>query len=168
MKMTKRIVSGAALAAMLVSTGATAASWQDQLSSAASQLSQNGATTTTAQSGSGLSLSSLTGLLNGGDKALSSGTMSNATGVMQYCAKQKLVAATNVDNIKDKLLGKLGLESTQQQTQQQDYQQGLAGLLKTGNGQQLDLNNLGNSQLAEKVKTKACDLVLKQGVNFIS
>lgn len=168
MKMTKRMMCSAAMAAMLVSAGATAASWQDQLSSAASQLGQNSATSTAAQSGSGLSLSSLTSLLNGGDKALSASNMSNATGVLQYCAKQKLVAATSADNIKDKLLGKLGLENTQQQTQQQDYQQGLAGLLKTGNGQQLDLNNLGNSQLAEKVKTKACDLVLKQGVNFIS
>ena len=30
------------------------------------------------------------------------------------------------------------------------------------------LNTLGSSPLAEKVKTKACDLVLKQGVNFLS
>ncbi|MDP1200273.1 DUF2501 domain-containing protein, partial [Klebsiella pneumoniae] len=27
---------------------------------------------------------------------------------------------------------------------------------------------LGNSSLAKQVKTKACDMVLKQGVNFIS
>ncbi|HBV2609104.1 TPA: DUF2501 domain-containing protein, partial [Klebsiella pneumoniae] len=27
---------------------------------------------------------------------------------------------------------------------------------------------LGNSSLAKQVKTKACDLVLKQGVNFLS
>ncbi|SQC39454.1 putative outer membrane protein [Klebsiella pneumoniae] len=30
----------------------------------------------------------------------------------------------------------------------------------------MDLNTLGNSSLAKQVKIKACDLVLKQGVNF--
>ena len=30
------------------------------------------------------------------------------------------------------------------------------------------LDNIGTTPLAEKVKTKACDLVLKQGLNFIS
>lgn len=169
MKMTKGIISSAALVMVLATTGASAASWQDKLSSAANQLSQNNTATTT-QTGSGLSLSSLTGLLNGGDKSLSASSMNNATGVLQYCAKQKLVAATSADTIKEKLMDKLGLGSTQQQTQTepQDYQQGLAGLLNTGNGQQLNLNNLGSSQLAQKVKTKACDLVLKQGMKFIS
>ena len=46
---------------------------------------------------------------------------------------------------------------------------GLAlGLLNAKDGQQLDLNTIGNSSLAKQVKTKACDLVLKQGMNFIS
>ncbi|MGO3398893.1 MAG: DUF2501 domain-containing protein, partial [Serratia proteamaculans] len=29
-------------------------------------------------------------------------------------------------------------------------------------------NSLGTSQITEKVKQKACDLVLKQGASFIS
>ena len=45
---------------------------------------------------------------------------------------------------------------------------GIQGLLKTKDGQQLNLDNIGTTPLAEKVKTKACDLVLKQGLNFIS
>ncbi|WP_117244799.1 DUF2501 domain-containing protein, partial [Klebsiella pneumoniae] len=49
-----------------------------------------------------------------------------------------------------------------------NYLDGLQGLLNSNNGQQLDLNTLGNSSLAKQVKTKACDLVLKQGVNFLS
>lgn len=48
------------------------------------------------------------------------------------------------------------------------YLEGLQGLLTSKDGQQLNLNNLGSSPLAEKVKTKACDLVLKQGVSFLS
>ncbi|XUT83294.1 DUF2501 domain-containing protein [Jejubacter sp. L23] len=160
--MAKRAVYGAAMATMLVAGSASAANWQDQLSSAANELSS--------QSGSqgGASLSQLTGLLNGGNQALSSNSMTNAAGVMQYCAKQKLASVTSTDNIKSQLMNKLGLEDTQKQNQQQDYQQGLQGLLNTGNGQQLNLESLGNSQLAEKVKTKACDLVLKQGKQFLS
>jgi hypothetical protein len=163
--MAKQAVYGAAMTAMLVAGSASAANWQDQLSSAASELSS--------QSGSsgaqgGTSLSQLTGLLNGGNQALSSNSMTNAAGVMQYCAKQKLASVTSTDNIKSQLMNKLGLEDTQKQNQQQDYQQGLQGLLNTGNGQQLNLESLGNSQLAEKVKTKACDLVLKQGKQFLS
>nr|WP_241666628.1 DUF2501 domain-containing protein [Jejubacter calystegiae] len=160
--MAKQAVYGAAMATMLVAGSASAANWQDQLSSAANELSS--------QSGSqgGASLSQLTGLLNGGNQALSSNSMTNAAGVMQYCAKQKLASVTSTDNIKSQLMNKLGLEDTQKQNQQQDYQQGLQGLLNTGNGQQLNLESLGNSQLAEKVKTKACDLVLKQGKQFLS
>lgn len=41
-------------------------------------------------------------------------------------------------------------------------------MLTSKDGQQLNLNTLGSSPLAEKVKTKACDLVLKQGVSFLS
>ncbi|MTD41131.1 DUF2501 domain-containing protein [Erwinia sp. CPCC 100877] len=163
--MAKRALYGAAITAALVAGSAGAASWQDRLSSAASELSsQSGGAGTQG----GTSLSQLTGLLNGGNQALSANSMTNAAGIMQYCAKQELTSATSADNIKSQLLNKLGLEDTQKQSQQQDYQQGLQGLLNTGNGQQLDLKSLGNSQLAEKVKTKACDLVLKQGKQFLS
>ncbi|WP_157799702.1 DUF2501 domain-containing protein, partial [Bacillus subtilis] len=54
------------------------------------------------------------------------------------------------------------------QEQKTDYTQGVAGLLNTGNGQQLNLQSLSNSPMGEKLKTKACDVVLKQGKNFIS
>ncbi|MGU5397653.1 DUF2501 domain-containing protein, partial [Klebsiella pneumoniae] len=56
----------------------------------------------------------------------------------------------------------------EKQKQDTSYLDGLQGLLNSKNGQQLDLNTLGNSSLAKQVKTKACDLVLKQGVNFLS
>ncbi|MBG6248204.1 DUF2501 domain-containing protein [Candidatus Symbiopectobacterium endolongispinus] len=129
---------------------------QDTLSSAASQLGQNGD-----------SITNLTGLLGGGTQALSAGSMGNAAGILQYCIKQKLVSATNTENIKDKLLDKLGLNSAEKQ-KQTDYTQGMAGLLQTKDGLALNLNNIGSTPLAEKVKTKACDLVLKQGVAFLS
>lgn len=156
MKSIKSAVSVVGLATCMLAGYAQAASLQESLSSAASQLGQNPS-----------SLGGLTGLLNGGNQALSAGNMNNAAGILQYCVKQKLVSATNTENIKNQLLDKLGL-SAQPEEQQTDYTQGLAGLLKTRDGKQLNLNNIGNTPLAEKVKTKACDIVLKQGVKFLS
>lgn len=165
---TKSVIFAAFIAAC---SPAVAGTWQDQLSSAANQIAaqRSGAPATAADSQPSLSLSSLTGLLHGGNQALSASSMSNAAGILGYCAKQKLTSMTDPTQIKDKLLNKLGLNTPQpSQPQQQDYLQGLAGLLNTGKGEQLNLKSLGDSPLAQKVKTKACDLVLKQAANFIS
>lgn len=153
------------IATLLLAGNACAASWQEQLSNTASQLSQNNNSTASTQN-SGLSLGTLSGLLNGGDKAVSANNMSNAAGVMQYCVQHNVVD-NNVKGVKQQVLDKLGLNSQTAQTQNNDYQQGIAGLLNTGNGQQLNLQTLSNSALGEKLKTKACDVVLKQGKKYI-
>ncbi|AIR87539.1 MULTISPECIES: DUF2501 domain-containing protein [Pantoea] len=167
-KAAQRIILGLGIAAAMAAGSASAASWQDQLSSAASQLSQqnSGSTTTSSTQNGGLSLSSLSGLLNGGDKAVSSNSMTNAAGVMSYCVQHNVVD-NNVASVKDQVLSKLGLSSPAAQEQKTDYQQGLQGLLNTGNGQQLNLQSLSNSPMGEKLKTKACDVVLKQGKKYI-
>lgn len=163
MKTAKHFLCCAAVASVLISTSGIAASWQDSLSSAANQLSAQGGSS---QQG-GMSLSSLTGLLNGGTQSLSADNMNNAAGILQYCVKQKLASATNAENVKNQIMNKLGLD-TEQQKQDTNYLDGLQGLLKTKDGQQLNLNNIGSTPLAEKVKSKACDLVLQQGLNFLS
>ena len=163
MKTTKRLLCCALAASTLISTSVFAASWQDSLSSAASELSKQ-----SSGSQSSSSLSSLTSLLNGSNQSLTSSSMNNAAGIMSYCAKQKLASVTSADNVKNQVLDKLGLSTPEKQKQDTSYLDGLQGLLNSKNGQQLDLNTLGNSSLAKQVKTKACDLVLKQGVNFLS
>ena len=157
----------AALSALLVTGAAQAAtSWQDSLNSAASQLSA-GNSTTSSQTG-GLSLSSLTGLLNSGTDSLSASNMNNAAGILEYCAKEKLASMTDATNIKNQVLGKLGLETPQEQQQDTNYLEGIQGLLNANNGQQLNLETIGSTPLAKKVKAQACDFVLKQGLSFIS
>ncbi|CAM7775451.1 DUF2501 domain-containing protein [Atlantibacter hermannii] len=163
MKSVKSIFQLAACGALLLTTSATAASWQESLSSATSQLSQS----TTNGTQGGASLSSLSGLLGGSAQALSSENMPNVAGILGYCMKQKLVSATNTENVKNQIMEKLGLSTPQAQTTTPDYTEGLMGLLNTAQGDQLNLSTIGNSPLAEKVKTKACDLVLKQGVSFL-
>ena len=162
MKSVKSMLCRVIIASAFVSTAAGAVSLQD-LSSAATQLSGGSST----QSG-GSSLSSLTSLLNGGRQSLSSSSMNNAAGIMQYCAKQKLASVTNVDNVKNQVLDKLGLSTPAEQKKDTGYMDGIEGLLSAKDGQKLDLDSLGNTELGKKVKTKACDLVLKQGVNFLS
>ena len=163
MKSAKTLFRTAMVAGALLTFGAHATSWQDSLSSAANQLSsQNGS-----QQSGGMSLSSLTGLLNGGNQSLTSSSMNNAAGILEYCAKQKLASVTDTQNVKNQVLDKLGL-SAPEQKQDTNYMDGIQGLLNAKDGQQLDLNTIGNSSLAKQVKTKACDLVLKQGMNFIS
>lgn len=164
MKFAQRLFFSAALGSALLSGFTNAASWQDTLSSAANQLSQN--QSSSSQQG-GLSLSSLSGLLNGGNQALSADTMNNAAGVMSWCAKNKLSTLTNTENVKNQVLEKLGLGATEQK-EDTNYLEGIQGMLNTKNGEQLNLSNIGSTPLAEKVKSKACDIVLKQGVNFLS
>ena len=163
MKTIKHLLCCAIAASALISTGVHAASWKDALSSAASELGNQNNTT---QEG-GWSLASLTNLLSSGNQALSADNMNNAAGILQYCAKQKLASVTDAENIKNQVLEKLGLNS-EEQKEDTNYLDGIQGLLKTKDGQQLNLDNIGTTPLAEKVKTKACDLVLKQGLNFIS
>ena len=153
------------IAGAFTAAGAHAASWQESLSSAANQLSSQSGSQ---QQEGGLSLSSLTNLLSNGNQSLTSSSMNNAAGIMSYCAKQKLASVTNTENVKNQVLDKLGLSTAEKQKQDTSYLDGLQGLLSSNSGQKLDLNSLGNSSMAEKVKTKACDLVLKQGVSFLS
>jgi hypothetical protein len=158
-----RLLLALSLTTVMVTGSAPAAGLMDSLSSAATELSKSGGST----SNGGMSLSSLSGLLNGGDKALSSSSMTNAAGILQYCVQNNVLSANGTEAVKDQLLNKLGITSTVN-AKSEDYQQGLGGLLNTGKGNTLDLNSLGTSQITEKVKQKACDLVLKQGMSFIS
>lgn len=171
MKAAMKWVLACSVTTALFSATAGAASWQDQLNSAASALGQNGSSTTNTSGANaapaGNSLGALAGLLNGGSQSLSAGTMTNAAGVLQYCVQNNIVD-NNVSSVKEQLLGKLGLQDTPKQQETTDYKQGLMGLLNTGNNQQVNLKALGDTPMGKKVKTKACDLVLKQGKQFIS
>ncbi|MFV0261302.1 MAG: DUF2501 domain-containing protein [Kluyvera sp.] len=163
MKSVKSMLCRVIIASAFVSTAAGAVSLND-LSSAASSL----AGSSSSSQSSGTSLSSLTSLLNGGSQSLSSSSMNNAAGIMGYCAKQKLTSVANVDNVKSQVLDKLGLNTAAEQKQDTGYMEGLEGLLNAKDGQKLDLDSLGNTELGKKVKAKACDFVLKQGVSYIS
>ncbi|SEQ09346.1 Protein of unknown function [Rosenbergiella nectarea] len=164
-------------AAAAFTSFAQASSWQDKLSSTASDLMNNSGNSQTSTSGTaangGLSLGSITQLLGGGNSAVSANSMSNVTGILQYCAKNNIVD-NNVSSVTDQLKSKLGLTDTASQStqtagsqQENGYLQGLQGLLTTGNNQKIDLKSLSNTQMGKKLKTKACNVVLDQGKKYL-
>lgn len=107
--MKKQILISTFLGALLVTGAAQAASWQESLSSAANELTKESSSTQ-----GGLSASSLTSLLGNSSQSLSAGTMNNAAGILEYCAKQKLASVTDAQNVKNQVLGKLGLDTQEQ------------------------------------------------------
>lgn len=126
MKSFKNSVVAALAVSAFTLSGAHAASRQDSLNSAASQLSGSN----TRASG-GMSVSSLTSLLNGSSQSLTASSMNNAAGILSYCAKQKLASVTSADNVKNQVLDKLGLSTPEKQKQDTSYLDGLQGLLNS-------------------------------------
>lgn len=161
-----RLTCFTALVIALTSTECFAASWQDRLGDLSEEQADPNAVAGT-QSG-GLSLSALSTLLEGGSTALTANTMANAAGVIGYCTENRLASLTNAEKVQGQLVHKLSLNHPRNSTAKKDYTQGLSGLLNTHDGQQLDMKDLSHSELAVQVKTKACDLVLKQGMNYLS
>jgi len=148
----------------LLSTKCIAISWSEE-SSALSDTSDNPEIEAGTQSG-GLSLSSLSAMLDGGNATLSANTQANAAGLLEYCATNKLVTEYRIENITLALLN--AATPHWDRAAMKDYAQGLAGLLNTRSGQQLDMRDLNNSALAVKVKTRACRLVLRQSIAWLS
>jgi len=89
--------------------------------------------------------------------AVGSSTVGNAAGVLQYCVKNNYLGG-DANSVKDKLLAKI----TGQKPQETGFASGAKGLLKGGDGQTLNFK-----LLSSKVKTKACDYVLKNATSLI-
>ncbi|CAM3433263.1 hypothetical protein BS639_06620 [Rouxiella silvae] len=167
MKAFRTSILALAASGLLMASGAQAAnSLLGSLSDAANQ--QLGGNASGGSEG-GYSMSQLTSLLGGSNSNLTSKSSTNAAGILQYCVKNNVLSATSATSVKDKLMDKLGIQNAGT-TQKADYQDGLNGILHTGKGQNVDLSSLdsgGLTQLKEKVKTKACDVVLKQAKSFL-
>jgi hypothetical protein len=121
-----------------------------------------------AESGSGAS--GLGGMLGGGSGAASalglgglagSGTASNAAGVITYCMKNNYLNADKASQVKNQLLGKLGL-GQKEEPKDQGYKDGLMGMVKGSNGQSFSLDKVKSN-----LKEKACDFVLDNAKSLI-
>ncbi|HDS1774997.1 DUF2501 domain-containing protein [Pseudomonas putida] len=107
--------------------------------------------------------SALGGMMGGGAdlSALSamgltaSATPSNAAGVITYCMKNNYLNADKAAQVKQQLLGKMGLGKTQPEPRDEGYLSGLSGMVTGSGGKQFNLDRLKGD-----LKEKACDFVL--------
>lgn len=90
-----------------------------------------------------------------------SATAGNAAGVITYCMKNNYLNADKAAQVKDQLLGKLGMQK-QQEPEDKGFQGGLAGLVTGADGKSFSIAKLKGS-----LKEKACDFVLSNAKNLI-
>ena len=92
----------------------------------------------------------------------SSGTASNAAGVITYCMKNNYLNADKAALVKQQLLGKMGLGAAQPEPRDEGYLSGLSGMVSGSNGKQFNLNRLKGD-----LKEKACDFVLDNASSLL-
>lgn len=91
----------------------------------------------------------------------SSGTASNAAGVITYCMKNNYLNANKAAQVKDQLLGKLGL-GQKEEPKDQGYQNGLLGMVTGSDGKSFSLDKVKGN-----LKEKACDFVLDNAKSLL-
>lgn len=94
-------------------------------------------------------------------QSLTSNSLGNVTGLLQFCIKNNYLNADSASGVKDSLLGKLpgGANTTDS-----GYTQGSNGILTAGNGSQLNLSGGG---LKEAATRQVCDKVLNQAKSML-
>ncbi|WP_202757949.1 DUF2501 domain-containing protein [Delftia acidovorans] len=117
--------------------------------------------------GAGSGLGGMLGAGAGGAGALSalglspSATAGNAAGVISYCMKNNYLNADKAAQVKDQLLGKLGMQK-QEEPKDTGFQNGLGGLVTGSNGKSFSIDKLKGD-----LKEKACDFVLDNAKSLI-
>lgn len=96
--------------------------------------------------------------------ALTSGSLGNAAGILEYCVKNKYLPDGNASSLKDRLMNKLGGTTGQPAQKDSGYLSGAMGILQTGGGNSVDLSGGGLKKAAAQ---QACDVVLQQAKSFL-
>ena len=91
----------------------------------------------------------------------SSGTASNAAGVITYCMKNNYLSADKASQVKDQLMGKMGL-GQKEEPKDEGYASGLSGMIKGSDGKTFSLDSVKG-----QAKEKACDFVLDNAKSLL-
>lgn len=120
--------------------------------------------------GHGTDLKGMAGMAN---SPLTSGSMGNVAGLLQYCIGNNYLSSDSAGSVKDQLMAKLPGGG---QTQDRGFTDGAKGLLHGSNGNVLNLNGGGGSGggsagagggITADITKKACDTVLAQAKSFL-
>lgn len=122
------------------------------------------------QVGGDLGESKLGGLLGGGaeSSALSAAGLvgpssaGNAAGVITYCMKNNYLNASKAAQVKDQLLGRMGLGGQKEEPRDEGYLSGVSGLVTGSGGKTFDLGKVKGD-----LKEKACDFVLDHAASLL-
>jgi len=107
-------------------------------------------------------IGSLKGLAGGLDSSkLKPASAGNAAGIVEYCMKNNFLGA-DAASVKDQLLGKVDAGG---ESEKADYAAGAKGLLKTGEGGNVDLGKIGS--MKQSVTKKACASVLNHAKSLL-
>ena len=104
-------------------------------------------------------LRSTTGCLM--NRRSSSGTASNAAGVITYCMKNNYLNADKAAQVKNQLLGKMGL-GQKEEPKDEGYLSGLSGMVTGSGGKSFSLDKIKGD-----LKEKACDYVLDNAKSLL-
>jgi hypothetical protein len=98
------------------------------------------------------------GALSGG--SLSAGSIGNVAGLLEFCTKNNFLGGGDASSVKDKLMGKLGGTPAPDS----GYAEGTQGVLKSGDGQHVDLSASG---LQAQATRQVCDQILSQAKSML-
>ncbi|HEY2256150.1 MAG TPA: DUF2501 domain-containing protein [Variovorax sp.] len=105
-------------------------------------------------------LKGMVGGASGGLGSMTSGSLGNAAGVLEFCVKNNYIGG-DASAVKDQLMSKIPGGKPASDT---GYVSGAKGLLTGSDGKTMDLTGGG---LKQEITKKACDVVLKQGKSMI-
>jgi hypothetical protein len=107
-------------------------------------------------------MGSLKGLAGGIDPSkLTSASAGNAAGIVEYCMKNSFLGG-DAAGVKDQLMSKVSGGGESEKT---DYADGAKGLLKTGDGGNVDIAKIGS--MKQSVTKKACASVLNHAKSLL-
>jgi hypothetical protein len=112
------------------------------------------------QSGKASGLGKLGGLGSAFSGGALSGSTGNLAGLLQFCIKNNFLKGEESSSVQDQLMGKLGGTPAPDS----GYAEGAQGLLKSGDGKQLDLSGGGLQAQASK---QICDQIFSQAKSLL-
>ncbi|WER50157.1 DUF2501 domain-containing protein [Cupriavidus sp. WKF15] len=95
-------------------------------------------------------------------QSLSSGSVGNVAGLLDFCIKNNYLGASGAASVKDKLMDKLGGPS--QASTDTGFTSGARGILQDSHGKTLDLSGSG---LKARATEQVCEKVLSQGKSLL-
>lgn len=137
--------------ALMLPSLASANAFDNLKQSASGLMNSSNASQSQTAAGSGTLLRQL------GSGSFNLASMQNVAGVLGYCQKQGYTQSAT-ERVKSTLLSKLGGQSEAEKSA--DYQQGVAGVLESGQGNRFNLANLKS-----QIGTRVCGAVADQAVS---